>query len=102
MYLFLAVLGLHCCVDFSLVAVRRGYSSCRAQASRYDSFFCCRAQALGRVGFSSWGTWVQLLRIPGSRAQAQELWYTALWHGGSSWIRDQTHVSCIGRRILYH
>ena len=77
MYLFLAVLGLYCCVDFSLVAARRGYSSYRAQASRYDGFFCCRAQA-------------------------QELWYTALWHGGSSWIRDQTHVSCIGRRILYH
>ena len=33
-----------------------------------------------------------------------------LWHRGSvapqhvgfSWIRDQTHVSCIGRRVLYH
>ena len=25
-YLFLAVLGLHCCADFSLVAVSRGYS----------------------------------------------------------------------------
>ena len=59
MYLFLAVLGLYCCVDFSLVAARRGYSSYRAQASRYDGFFCCRAQALGHVGFSSWGTWVQ-------------------------------------------
>ena len=26
----------------------------------------------------------------------------ALWHVGSSWIRDQTHVSCIGSQILYH
>ena len=25
-YLFLAVLGLHCCADFSLVAARGGYS----------------------------------------------------------------------------
>jgi len=25
-YLFLAVLGLHCCTNFSLVAVSRGYS----------------------------------------------------------------------------
>ena len=25
----------------------------------------------------------------------------ALWHVGSSWIRDWTHVSCIGRRILH-
>ena len=23
------------------------------------------------------------------------------WHMGSSWIRDGTHVSCIGRQILY-
>ena len=27
MYLFLAVLGLHCCVDFSLVVGSRGYPS---------------------------------------------------------------------------
>ena len=26
MYLFMAVLGLHCCVDFSLVVASRGYS----------------------------------------------------------------------------
>ena len=26
----------------------------------------------------------------------------ALGHVGSSWIKDQTLVSCIGRRILYH
>ena len=26
----------------------------------------------------------------------------ALRHVGSSWIRDRTHVSCIGKRILYH
>ena len=25
----------------------------------------------------------------------------ALWHVGSSQIRDRTHVSCIGRQILY-
>ena len=23
-------------------------------------------------------------------------------HAESSWIRDQTHVSCIGKQILYH
>ena len=41
----------------------------------------------------------------GSRAQAQELWCTglaALQYVGLSWIRDQTCVSRIGRRILYH
>ena len=26
----------------------------------------------------------------------------ALQHVGSSWTRGQTHVSCIGRQILYH
>ena len=26
----------------------------------------------------------------------------ALWPVGSSWIRDQTHVSCTGKQILYH
>ena len=33
------------------------------------------------------------------------MWCTglvALQHVGSSWVRDQTHVSCIGRQILYH
>ena len=23
-------------------------------------------------------------------------------HAESSWIRDQTHISCIGKQILYH
>ena len=35
----------------------------------------------------------------------QYLWPTgldALWHVRSSWTRDWTHVSCIGRRILNH
>ena len=27
-------------------------------------------------------------------------WLVALQHVGSSWIRDQTHVSCIGRQII--
>ena len=33
----------------------------------------------------------------------QKLWCTglvALWHVGSSWTRDGTHVPCIGRQIL--
>ena len=41
----------------------------------------------------------------GTRAQAQWLWHTgliALQHVRSSQIRDGTHVSCIGRRILSH
>ena len=57
------------------------------------------------TGFSSCGTWAQQLWFPGSRVQAQQLWRTGLvapWQVGSSWIRDRTRVSCIGRQILYH
>ena len=56
------------------------FSSCSAQASHRGGFHCCRARA-------------------------QELRRTdlvALWHVGSSWIRDRTCVSCTGRQILYH
>ena len=44
---------------------------------------------------------------PGSSAheisQARILeWVAISFSRGSSWKRDQTHVSCIGRQILYH
>ena len=55
------------------------------------------------TAFSSCITWAQQFWLPGSREQAQQLWCTglvALWHVGSSQIRDWTHVSCIGRWIL--
>ena len=46
------------------------------------------------TGFSSYGTWAQLL------------WFTGLvtlqWHVGSSWTRNWTHVPCIGRWTLLH
>ena len=48
---------------------------------------------------------LQYLQLPGSRAQARELRCTGLVtsrHVGSSWIRDQTRVSCIGRQIPHH
>ena len=47
----------------------------------------------------------QELQLPGSTAQAPQLWCmlsAVLWHVGSSQLRDRTHVSCIGRVILYH
>ena len=46
---------------------------------------------------------LQQSQLPGSRAQAQQLWYVgfvALQHMGSSCIRDRRHISCIGRWIL--
>ena len=52
-YLFImALLGLHCCVNFSRVAASWGYSH-GAQASHCSGFSCCSAQALRRAGFSS-------------------------------------------------
>ena len=67
------------------------------------------------TGLSSW--WLLLLwsadsgahrlqlRLLGSRAQVRWLRLPALAslrYEGSSWIRDQPHVPCIGRWILYH
>ena len=52
-----------------------------------------RLQEFGPVALRSW--------LPGSRARAQKLrcvGLVALWHVGSSWPRDQTHVPCIGRQ----
>ena len=40
-YLFLVVLGLHCCTSFSLVEESRGYSCCGTQASCCGGFSCC-------------------------------------------------------------
>ena len=48
-YVFLAVLGLHCCAG--------SFSSCGVWASHSGGFYYyCRAQALGCMGFSSCGT----------------------------------------------
>ena len=45
------------------------------------------------------------MQSTGSRAWAQQLWrkgFVCPRHVGYSWTRDQTHVLCIGRRILNH
>ena len=72
-------------------------SSCSAQASHCGSFSCCRAWALGCTGFSSCGFWVLEHRL---NSVARGL--VAPQHVASSWIRDRTRVSCIGRWIPYH
>ena len=49
-----------------------------------------------------YGTWASVVV---AWAKAQYLWQTglvALRHVGSSWTRDRTCVSYIGRQILYH
>ena len=62
MHLFLAALGLHCCMQaFSSCSERGPCSSCSVQASHCGGFSCCRSQALGCTGFCSCGTRAQLL-----------------------------------------
>ena len=95
-YLFLAVLGLPCCTGLALVAV---------WASHRSGFICCRAWALGHTSFSSCNTWVQSSWLLGARAQGQQLRHTGLVtprQMGPSWLRDQTRVSYVGGKILYH
>ena len=49
--------------------------------------------------------WFLLLWSAGSRAFGHQQLCTGLvatWHVGSSWTGDRTHVSCIGKWVLYH
>ena len=74
--LFLAVLGLRCCVQ--------AFSSCGKRGLLFVAV--CGLQQLWCMG--SVVVW-----LAGSRAQAQQLWhmgFVALWHVGSSWTRDRT------------
>ena len=78
-------------------------SSCGAQSTHWGGFPCCRAWALGPVGFSNWSVWTQQLWFLACGVQAQWLWHTGLvatWYVGSSWTWDWTHVSCIGSRFF--
>ena len=95
----MAVLGRQCCVGFSSLSNRGLLSSSNTQPPHCGGFSCCRALTLGCFGFSCGGTWAQQLQLPGSRAQAQQLWcagLVALQPVGSSWTRDWTCVSCTG------
>ena len=73
------------------------FSACGAWASSCRGFSCCGARQ---------GTWTSVVaKELSSRAQARSLWPTGLVAPrqlGSTQIRDWTHVSWIGRHILYH
>ena len=70
MYLFLAVLGFHCC--------SRAFSHSGAWASHCSGFSCCRTQALGM--------WASLVVAQGLSCPRRV---------ESSWTRDQICVLCI-------
>ena len=101
----LAVLGLHCCVGFSLLGWAGATLHCSAWASHCGGFSCCRAQAPGTQaiavaarGLRVWGSQALEHRLSGCAAWA----FVALQHVVSSWIRVRTLVFCFGRQILYH
>ena len=97
--LFSAVLGLRCSAGFSLVAASGGCSRAVGCGS------LIAAASLGAEP-KLWSTWFPEAVAPGrSGAQASQLWLSGLdspWHMGSSWTRDHTLVSCVGRQVLYH
>ena len=88
LYLFmLAVLSLCCCT--------RAFSSC----SQKELLSGWGARTSQCCGFS------RLSGLSSCSRQAQYLWHTGLvvkQHVESSWIRDWTHVACIGRLITIH
>ena len=99
LFLFLAVLHLCFCMGFSLAAVSRGYSP-----AAVHRLLTADPSLVARHGLS--GTWAQDLRLPGSRAQAQQLWCTGLllhivWDLPGPGIKPMS-LSCIGRQILYY
>ena len=78
------MLGLRCCVGFSLVAESRGCSLVEVHGLLRWWLLLLRAQAPGLLG-------------PGSGAAVHAL-LRGMW---GLWIREGTRVSCISRQILY-
>ena len=58
----------------------RLFSGCGAWASHWGDFSCCGAQAVGHVGFSSWGSRAPEHRLSTCGTQA----LVVLWHVRSS------------------
>ena len=82
---------------WAFIAARGLLSSCSVWASRCSGSGHRGAWALGHAGFSSCGSWAP--------EHGSVAWCTSLFapcHVESSHDRDQTGVSGISRRILYH
>ena len=91
-YLVLVVLGVCYCTGFFLVEASEG-CSLAVLCRRLIVVTCLQ-------GTGSWVLRLQQLHRAGSVVMAMSL--VALWHVGSSQLRDQTCVSCIDKWILYH
>ena len=93
-YLYLIVLGLHCCWQVSSVAESwELQSSWNAQASHYGGLFCSRAQALDVPALVVATCW---LNSCGSRVYLP----CSMWDSSQTW--DGTCVLHVGRWILNH
>ena len=93
------MLGVHCSSGFSLAAASRSCSCCSVWASHAveHGLWGMGASVLGTTRLWSTGS------IVVAHTGSTKLWHlVAPQHMGSSQIRDRTHVSCIGRWILYH
>ena len=96
-YLFLTVLGLRCCVGFSLVAASQGYSS--LQCMGFSQQWLLLLQSIGS------STWASVAVVCGSVAAVPGLWSTgsvvgclgliALWHVGSSQISIESMLPAL-------
>ena len=73
-------------------------SSWGSWVSHCRGFSCWRPQALGCVGSGRCSFQALVHRLNSCGTQTCGI----SWHVGSSWRRDGTRVSCIGRLILYH
>ena len=91
------MLGLCCCTGFSLVAVSGGspFLLCVGFLLQclllWSTGFRC-------AGFTGCGTWAQQFVVPWLQSTGS----VVVAYVGTSRTRDQTHIFCIGRQILYH
>ena len=98
-YLFLATLGLLCCLHwvFSSCGEQGLLSNCSVQASHCGGFSCCRAQAsvvtasvVRALGLQSMGSVVTAHGL------------SCCWTCGIFLDQESNPCPCIGRLILYH
>ena len=87
-FLFLAVLGLCCYVGSSVVALCSFSMWCLSS---------CGAWALG-----TWASVVTTHRLSSCGSQVWCMVLIALWHVGSSQLRDRTCIFCIGKQVHCH
>ena len=85
------------CLENQSLAAMRGLLSAVTSLGE-DRLSVSQASAAAAHGLGSCGSRAQERRLKELRC----IGLVALLNVGSSWTRDQTHVSCVGRQILYH